>query len=144
MSLGTKNRILCLVLTLSLLLTLIGCGRVDQLLSSTHKDALIINEVVTSNQLSLQDEVYGSPDWIELVNLSDAGIHLSSYYITDNVEAPQKAFQLLCMPYRQLSRLQQKDDENSRQLLPLPCPHSTQETPSRVHHLSLLSRGDSN
>ena len=66
MSLGTKNRILCLTLALSLLLTLISCGRVDQLLSSTHKDALIINEVVTSNQLSLQDEVYdhrqrGSP-----------------------------------------------------------------------------------
>ena len=94
MSLGTKNRILCLVLTLSLLLTLIGCGRVDQLLSSTHKDALIINEVVTSNQLSLQDEVYGSPDWIELYNGSDQSISLNSYYITDNVEAPQKAFRL--------------------------------------------------
>ena len=94
MSLGTKNRILCLTLALSLLLTLISCGRVDQLLSSTHKDALIINEVVTSNQLSLQDKVYGSPDWIELYNGSDQSISLNSYYITDNVEAPQKAFRL--------------------------------------------------
>ena len=88
------NRIGGLAAALSLLLMVCGCGRVDQLLSTPQKDALVISEVVSSNQLSLEDEIYGSPDWIELVNLSDAGIHLSAYYITDNVEAPQKAFQL--------------------------------------------------
>ena len=88
------NRIGGLAAALSLLLMVCGCGRMDQLLSTPQKDALVISEVVTSNQLSLEDEIYGSPDWIELVNLSNDGIHLSSYYITDNVEAPQKAFQL--------------------------------------------------
>lgn len=71
-----------------------ACDRVDQLLANTPKDALLINEVVTSNKLSLEDEVYGSPDWIELYNSSDKSLDLSSFYITDNVEAPQKAFQL--------------------------------------------------
>lgn len=76
------------------LLPLSACKEVDRLIASPSKDALVINEVVSSNQLSLVDEVYGSPDWIELYNGSDENIHLSSYYITDNVEAPQKAFQL--------------------------------------------------
>ncbi|MCL2671772.1 MAG: hypothetical protein FWF10_07035, partial [Clostridiales bacterium] len=30
--------------------------------------ALVISEVCTSNKGSLVDEVYGSPDWIELYN----------------------------------------------------------------------------
>lgn len=90
---NVKNtRILCIVL--ALLFTLMACAQVDQLFSSTPKDALIINEVVTSNQLSLQDEVYGSPDWIELCNISDQSLRLSSYSITDNIEALHKAFQL--------------------------------------------------
>ena len=77
-----------------LLLPLFGCDRAEELLSSPKKDELLINEVVSSNQLSLEDEIYGSPDWIELVNASDEAVHLSNYYITDNVEAPQKAFRL--------------------------------------------------
>ncbi len=88
------NRIGCLLLALLLLLPLVACKEAGELLSGLPKDALLINEVVTSNQLSLQDEIYGSPDWIELVNDSDQSIRLSSFYITDNVEAPQKAFQL--------------------------------------------------
>ncbi len=77
-----------------LLVSLMACDRMNELLAGTPKDALMINEVVTSNQLSLQDEVYGSPDWIELCNVSDQNIRLNSFYITDNVEAPQKAFRL--------------------------------------------------
>ena len=88
------NRILCFLSALLLLLPFVACGKTDQVLSNAAKDALLINEVVTSNQLSLRDEVYGSPDWIELVNGSDQSIHLNAYSITDNVEAPQKAFQL--------------------------------------------------
>lgn len=87
------NIIHCFLLVL-LLLFLSACNQVDQLLTAAPKDALLINEVVSSNQLSLQDEVYGSPDWIELYNGSDQNIHLSAYSITDDMEAPQKAFQL--------------------------------------------------
>ena len=94
MSIDINKRIWCCLLALSLLLSLVACSKVNQLIANAPKDALLINEVVTSNQLSLRDEVYGSPDWIELYNGSDQRIHLSSYYITDNVEAPQKAFQL--------------------------------------------------
>lgn len=88
------NRIECLLLILSLLMPHIGCDKLERLFSSAPKEGLLINEVVTSNQLSLQDEVYGSPDWIELYNGSDQNIRLGSYWITDNMEAPQKAFQL--------------------------------------------------
>ena len=93
MRLDRYKRMGCLLLAL-MLLPMVACDKVEELLSGPSKDALLINEVVSSNQLSLRDEVYGSPDWIELVNGSDQSIHLSSYYITDNVEAPQKAFQL--------------------------------------------------
>lgn len=87
------KRIFCLLLALSLL-PMGACNRAEKLLHSTPKDALVINEVVASNQLSLQDDVYGSPDWIELCNNSKESISLNNYYITDNVEAPQKAFRL--------------------------------------------------
>ena len=81
------------MLALALLLT--GCDQLERYFpSGSPKEGLLINEVVTSNQLSLQDQVYGSPDWIELYNGSDQSIRLSNYYITDNMEAPQKAFQL--------------------------------------------------
>ena len=89
-----KMRIKCLLLSVILMLPLAACDRLDRFISSVQKDALLINEVVTSNQLSFQDPIYGSPDWIELYNSSDAVINLGSYYITDNVEAPQKAFRL--------------------------------------------------
>ncbi len=87
------KRILPLLLAL-LLLPLFGCETAEELLATPQRGALIISEVVASNQLSLQDEVYGSPDWVELWNASGESIHLGSYYITDNLEAPQKAFQL--------------------------------------------------
>lgn len=93
MRLDRRNRILSLLLAL-LLLPLLGCEKAEELLATPQKDALVISEVVSSNQLSLVDEVYGSPDWIELVNLSGESVRLSNYYITDNLEAPQKAFRL--------------------------------------------------
>ncbi len=88
------KRILCLLTVGCVLLTLPGCDRLEKLLAAPPKDALVINEVVTSNQLSLRDQVYGSPDWIELCNVSRQSIQLGTYYITDNVAAPQKAFRL--------------------------------------------------
>ena len=93
MSTNKNIRILCFLLALTLL-SMTACAQVDELFSSAPKDVLVINEVVTSNQLSLQDQVYGSPDWIELCNISDHDLQLSSFSITDNLEAPQKAFRL--------------------------------------------------
>ena len=84
----------CLLLALLLLVPQGARTMARQFLSAPSGDTLIINEVVSSNQLSLEDEVYGSPDWIELVNASDESVHLSAYYITDNIKASQKAFQL--------------------------------------------------
>lgn len=84
----------CWLLLILLLCVEAACDRTEELLSAPAKDALLINEVVCSNKLSLEDELYGSPDWIELVNASDASIQLNNYYITDNVEAADKAFQL--------------------------------------------------
>lgn len=52
---------------------------------------IVINEVVTSNGESLADETYGSPDWIELHNVSDAPISLLGWSITDNVKNGEKA-----------------------------------------------------
>ena len=89
-----NNRIRFFLLLLCILAACTACEKAEELLNAPPADALCINEVVTSNQLSLQDEVYGSPDWIELYNVSDSNVHLSNYYITDNVEAPQKATQL--------------------------------------------------
>lgn len=94
MRINGYKRIVCLLLSLLMASALFACRQVDEMLHGTPKDALLINEVVASNQLSLQDEVYGSPDWIELLNASHESLSLNAYYITDNVEAPQKAFRL--------------------------------------------------
>lgn len=94
MKIDGYKRILCLLLVLTMSSLLAACDKADGLFSGAPGDALVINEVVSSNQLSLQDEVYGSPDWVELLNVSDKRISLNAYYITDSVEAPQKAFQL--------------------------------------------------
>lgn len=51
---------------------------------------LVINEIVTSNGESLTDEVYGTPDWIELYNDSDRDIDLESYILTDNAQNSDK------------------------------------------------------
>ena len=53
--------------------------------------SIVISEVVTSNGISLTDETYGSPDWIELHNESDAPINLFGWSITDNVKNSEKA-----------------------------------------------------
>ena len=46
---------------------------------------LVINEVVTSNKFSYPSDTLGSPDWIELHNLSDREIDLTGYVLTDKM-----------------------------------------------------------
>lgn len=55
---------------------------------------VVISEVVSSNGHSYEDDVYGSPDWIELHNESNHPVDLSLWSITDNVKNAEKAFTL--------------------------------------------------
>ena len=52
---------------------------------------IVFNEVVTSNGESYVDEVYGSPDWIELKNIGNTPVSLLGYRVTDNIQNTDKA-----------------------------------------------------
>lgn len=56
--------------------------------------SIVINEVVTSNGSSFDDETIGSPDWIELKNIGTKPVSLLGYRITDNIQKAEKAFLL--------------------------------------------------
>ena len=56
--------------------------------------AIVINEVVTSNGDSLEDEALGSPDWIELKNIGTVSVSLLGYRVTDNIQKAEKAYLL--------------------------------------------------
>ena len=58
--------------------------------SAAAGSGLYINEVVSSNVLSLADDKLGTPDWIELYNPTDQAINLSGYFLTDNVKNIRK------------------------------------------------------
>lgn len=45
------------------------------------EQGIYLSEAVSSNSGSLFDEEYGTPDWIELINLSDRAINLAGYSI---------------------------------------------------------------
>ena len=61
---------------------------------TTAAPSIVINEVVTSNGQSLIDEVYDSPDWIELKNIGSSRVSLLGFGITDNVQNTDKTFTL--------------------------------------------------
>lgn len=72
----------------SLLLTIILLSA-----SNIQSQDLIINEVMSSNQQFLQDELGETPDWIELRNNSTQDIFLGAYSIGTKFN-PQKAWPL--------------------------------------------------
>ena len=53
--------------------------------SEDHARGLVISEVVSSNRISLTDDVLGSPDWVEFYNGSSKDINLSGYGFSDNI-----------------------------------------------------------
>lgn len=53
-------------------------------------DHVAINEVSASNQLALLDANGDTPDWIELVNATDAPVDLAGWTLTDDPEEPAK------------------------------------------------------
>jgi hypothetical protein len=71
-----------ILLILLAAVSLIGCSK------STTDDGtrgLVISEVVSSNRFSLNDDTFGSPDWVELYNGSNEDIDLSGYGFSDNL-----------------------------------------------------------
>lgn len=51
---------------------------------------LVISEVMSSNNYTLTDETYGTPDWIELYNGTDREIDLEGYSLTNNAKKLRK------------------------------------------------------
>jgi len=51
---------------------------------------LIINEVCADNESIVEDEFGDYSDWIELYNLDNTPINLNGYYLSDEVDDPQK------------------------------------------------------
>lgn len=56
-----------------------GCSREQQRLVE-------ISEVVSDNDRSFVDEVYGSPDWIELHNAGSVTVSLNGWFLTDKYD----------------------------------------------------------
>lgn len=52
--------------------------------------ALVISEVMSCNDYTLTDETFGTPDWIELYNGTDADIDLEGYGLTNNAKKLRK------------------------------------------------------
>jgi len=51
---------------------------------------LLINELVSSNRDELFDEDGDSPDWVEILNVSENSINLGEYYLSDKINEPLK------------------------------------------------------
>lgn len=83
------NRLISGSLALAAVLPLAACQQAKPSLSIG--EALVINEVVTSNRQSYQDPVLGSPDWVELKNVSQQEIHLGGLYLSDDEQDAKKA-----------------------------------------------------
>jgi len=45
---------------------------------------IVINEIMSSNSKTLQDEDSAYPDWIELYNSGDSSVNLEGWYLTDD------------------------------------------------------------
>jgi hypothetical protein len=51
---------------------------------------LVINEFMASNESTISDEWGEYDDWLELYNSSNSSIDLSGFYLSDNLEIPEK------------------------------------------------------
>ena len=58
--------------------------------TSAPKDAIVINEIMTSNKGILIDDNGNSSDWIELYNKSDQPVDLSQFGLSDDETKPDK------------------------------------------------------
>jgi len=76
---GSHMRAMSLLLVLPLLA---GCP------SGDGSGAIALNEFVASNTTGLTDDSGDTPDWLELVNLSDAEVALDGWAISDDSGNP--------------------------------------------------------
>ena len=96
-------RIAALVLAFAFWWGLFGCVTMASVLQEPPQHAvtegvIVINEVVTSNKYSYPSETLGSPDWIELHNLSDREIDLKDYFLTDKANELVQGHRLPNLP----------------------------------------------
>ncbi|MFC1642288.1 lamin tail domain-containing protein [Myxococcota bacterium] len=52
--------------------------------------SLVVNELMPSNQNTINDEAGGYPDWLELYNSTTEDIDLGGYFISDSPDTPEK------------------------------------------------------
>lgn len=70
-----------LLLALMLLVLLAACAPVGG-------SSLVISEVMSSNSDSLTHEALGSPDWVEILNPTEAEVDLSGWMLRNNEKVP--------------------------------------------------------
>jgi hypothetical protein len=59
-------------------------------LTVARNSAIVISEVMPSNQTTMKDPQGDFDDWVELHNSSDAQISLSGMFLTDTLKDPRK------------------------------------------------------
>ena len=75
-------RSLLAIALINTLLITVGCTTN----SDQTEQGLVISEVVSSNDYTLTDEAYGTPDWIEIQNTSGEAINLEGYCLSNNTK----------------------------------------------------------
>lgn len=83
-----RKRLCGLMLLLSICILTICNGCANDTDSATS--GLVISEVMSSNDYTLTDEAYGTPDWIELRNMSSTDINLEGYCLSNNTKKLRK------------------------------------------------------
>lgn len=81
-----SNTIPIVCILIGILVACVGCTNK----TSDSVQGLVINEVMSSNDYTLTDEAYGTPDWIELYNQSSEDINLEGYCLTNNTKKIRK------------------------------------------------------
>jgi len=71
-------------------LTAAACGGGGGALDASTAGALVINEVMASNDAACADAFGEFDDWVELYNPGDADLELTGYTVTDDTAMPAK------------------------------------------------------
>ena len=62
----------------------------DELKQTVLSGHIVINELMASNQNTIEDEDGNHSDWLELANLGDEDIDIGGFYLTDEIAVPDK------------------------------------------------------
>ncbi len=69
---------------------IIVLSMIFMLTSESVAQTLIVSEIVSSNTNSLLDANGDAPDWIELYNTGDEPLDLTSFWLSDDFDDPDK------------------------------------------------------